>query len=111
MTATVPVPAPDCLLTLAVPQALEEELLDTLRAHPDLVRGFTVTPAQGVGQHVELASAMEQVQGRARRVLVQVAMAQPQVPVLIDHLRAALPTPQAAWWVVPLLSFGRLGSL
>lgn len=102
---------PDCLLTLAVPKALEEEILDALLSLPTLAPGFTVVPGQGIGRHVELASTMEQVQGRARRVLVQVAMEQAQVQPLIDTLRAALSSPQVAYWVVPLLTFGRLGDL
>lgn len=104
-------PAPDCLLTLAVPVALEDDLLDLLRAQAPRVPGFTLVPAQGMGTHVHLASAMEQVQGRARRVLVQLALPQADVALVIDALRAALPTPQVAYWVTPLLAFGRLGAL
>ncbi|MBP8205174.1 MAG: DUF3240 family protein [Giesbergeria sp.] len=104
-------PQPDCLLTLAVPQTLEEEILDVLWAHPELVPGFTVLHGQGMGAHVALASSMEQVQGRARRVLVQVALQQAQLPTLIGALKQALPNPQIAYWVVPLLEFGRFGDL
>jgi len=100
---------PDCLLTLAVPQALEEEILDALLALPTLAPGFTVLRGQGIGGHVELTSTMEQVQGRARRVMVQVAMEKTHVQNLIDTLRVALPSPQIAYWVVPLLTFGRFG--
>lgn len=100
---------PDCLLTLTLPCTLEEEVLDTLIANPDLARGFTVMQAQGMGVNIELASAMEQVQGRAKRVLVQVAMEQSQVETLIRTLQETLQSPQVAYWVVPLLTFGRLG--
>jgi hypothetical protein len=105
-----PLPAPDCLLTLALPRALEEEVLDTLMAHPELASGFTVLQGQGMGTHVELASAMEQVQGRARRVFVQVALAQARVPALIEILQQALENPRITYWVVPLLAFGRFGT-
>ena len=101
---------PDCLLTLAAPTALEEEILDTLRALPTLVRGFTLVRAEGLGAHVELASTMEQVQGRARRVMVQMALRQTHLDTVIAALRGALPNPQVAYWVLPLLAFGRLGS-
>ena len=111
MTSMASRPQPDCLLTLAVPQALEEEILDVLWAHPELVPGFTVLHGQGRGAHVALASSMEQVQGRARRVLVQVALQQAQLPTLIGTLQQALPNPQIAYWVVPLLDFGRFGDL
>ena len=102
---------PDCLLTLVVPSALEEDLLDLLRSQPRLAPGFTLVPAQGMGAHIHLASSMEQVQGRARRVLVQVALQQAQLPTLIGALKQALPNPQIAYWVVPLLEFGRFGDL
>ncbi|MDD2610171.1 MAG: DUF3240 family protein [Giesbergeria sp.] len=100
---------PDCLLTLALPQSLEEEMLDLLLSHPDMAPGFTVVQGQGVGRHIQLASGMEQVQGRARRIIVQVALAQAQLPSLLAILRHELPSPQIAYWVVPLLAFGRLG--
>lgn len=102
---------PDCLLTLAIPQALEEEVLDALLSLPNLAPGFTVVRGQGIGGHVELTSAMEQVQGRARRVMVQVAMEKAHLQNLIDTLRVALPNPQIAYWVVPLMTFGRFGDL
>lgn len=100
---------PDCLLTLALPPSLEEEMLDLLLSHPDMAPGFTVLHGQGVGRHVALASGMEQVQGRARRTMVQVALTQAQLPALLAILRQQLPSPQIAYWVVPLLAFGRLG--
>lgn len=101
--------APDCLLTLTLPSSLEEEVLDTLMTDPDLARGFTVLKAQGMGLHVELASAMERVQGRAQRVVVQVAMEQSKVDSLIAVLPADFDSPQITYWVVPLLAFGKLG--
>lgn len=102
---------PDCLLTLVVPSALEEDLLDLLRSQPRLAPGFTLVPAQGMGAHIHLASSMEQVRGRARRVLVQLVLAQAQIQPLIALLREAFPTPQVTYWATPLLAFGRLGEM
>ena len=102
---------PYYLLTLVVPTALEEDLLDMLRSQPRLAPGCTLIPAQGMGAHIHLASSMEQVQGLAQRVLVQLALAQAQVAPLIELLRQAFPTPQIAYWATPLLTFGRLGEL
>ncbi len=101
--------APKCLLTLALPRALEEEVLDTLMSHPELARGFTVLHGQGMGAHVALATAMEQVQGRARRVFVQVAVTRPQAQALLRALHEALPRARMAYWIVPLLGFGHVG--
>ncbi len=103
------VPSPDCVLTLSLPRALEEEVLDHLMAHPDLATGFTLWQGQGMGTRVELTSAMEQVQGRARRVFVQVALSRQHVPALLGALRAELGSAGITYWVTPLLAFGRLG--
>ena len=101
---------PDCLLTLIVPSALEEDLLDLLRGHAHLAPGFTLTAGYGMGQGIELASAMEQVQGRARQVLVQLALPRQHLPALLEVLHRALPTPHIHYWAAPLLACGRLGA-
>lgn len=101
-------PAMDCLLTLALPSALEEELLDLLRAQNDLVSGFTVLHGYGLGANITLSTVMERVEGRARRVQVQVLMRAQDVAPLIARLRAALQAPHVFYWVVPLQDWGRL---
>lgn len=108
-TPTAASAVPDCLLTLAIPSALEDDLLDLLQRLPQLAPGFTLVPAQGMGQHIHLATAMEQVQGRARRVLIHMALAQAHIAPLLQQLRQALPNPQIAYWVQPLITFGHLG--
>ena len=98
----------DCLLTLALPLALEEEMLDLLRQQQDLVPGFSVTQGHGIGGHAPLTTAMEQVQGRARRVFVHMAMRSGDVAPLVARLREVLQSPQVFYWAVPLQAFGRL---
>lgn len=100
----------NCLLTLALPLALEDEVLDLLREHRDLVPGFSVVLGQGLGSGASLATAMEQVQGRARRVLVYAAMRDTDVPALVQRLGATLKSPGVFYWAVPLLTSGRFGS-
>ena len=102
-------PLHDCMLTLALAPALEDELLDALMEHPDLASGFAVLRGQGMGTRVELASAMERVEGRARRVFIEVAMARSNVDALLEELGWKMGSAPIAWWVVPLLGFGRLG--
>ena len=111
LTSTATAPGTDCLLTLALPLALEEEVLDLLRESSDLTPGFTVAQAQGLGRDVLLTTAMEQVQGRARRVLVYAVMGQANVAPLLERLRARLQSPVVFYWVQPLLDCGRLGAL
>jgi len=98
----------DCLLTLAMPLALEEEMLDLLRQHQDLVPGFSVIQGHGIGVHAPLTTAMEQVQGRARRVFVHMAMRSSDVAPLVARLREVLQSPLVFYWAVPLQAFGRL---
>ena len=97
----------DCVLTLALPQALEEEVLDLLLAHPEGVDGFSVVQTEGHGRQVQLPSVMEQIRGRARRCQVTVLMHQVHTAALLQTLQQAFSHPQAAWWITPLTSFGR----
>ncbi|MFN4004186.1 MAG: DUF3240 family protein [Hylemonella sp.] len=109
MTQTLPdSPPPLCLLTLLAPQASEDALLDLLAACPELQQGYILVPAQGLGAGTQLLSVMEQVQGRARRVLVQAVVRQDDWPALLQKLRAQLPSPEVAYWLTPLLAQGRL---
>jgi len=102
-------PSPDVLLTLALPLALEEDVLDVLVAHADHAAGFTVLAAEGLGRHEHLASAMEQILGRSRRRMVQVAMARASVQPLLTALHQAVQNSAMVYWVTPLLAFGHLG--
>lgn len=97
-----------CLLTLALPLALEEEMLDLLRGHADLAPGFSMVHGHGIGADATLASMMERVQGRARRVLVYVVMRDADVAPLMALLRQAFSSPEVFYWVTPLQEFGRL---
>ncbi len=99
--------SPGCLLSLSLPVRLEEELIDLLREHPEAVSGFTVLPAEGFGEGTRLHTAMEQVRGRSRRCVVQILMSAAAVPPLLDALRERLPTPEIAWWTLPVTGFGR----
>ena len=52
MTDHIP---PDCLLTLIVPSALAEDLLDLLRGQPRLAPGFTLAASEAVCNWVDMA--------------------------------------------------------
>lgn len=99
----------NCLLTLALPSALEEEVCDVLLAHPEWVNGFSVIQAEGFGAGSRLSSTLEQVRGRARRVLVQLVINDSHLDELITLLRAQYPSDEVAWWTAPITAFGRLG--
>ncbi len=97
----------DCLLTLALPDALEEEVLDHLASASQWVRGYTITRGEGVGAGAKLRSAMEQVRGRSRRHLIQILMRGEHVAPLVESLRSRFRSEEMAWWTVPLSGFGR----
>lgn len=97
----------DCLLNLALPVELEEELIDLLRGQVARVSGFSILPAEGFGAGARLVSAMEQVRGRSRRRVAQLLMRAEDVEPLLEAIRSALPSPEMVWWTVPVTGFGR----
>ncbi|MDD0811090.1 DUF3240 family protein [Curvibacter sp. RS43] len=100
-----------CLLTLSLPPALEESLLDALQTLPALgptPGPFTVWQGQLLGPGVALLSAMEQVQGRAKRSLVQLPLPPADVPAVVQALRDTLRHPDVHWWSTPVLAHGSL---
>ncbi len=98
----------DVMLNVVVPKSLEEEFVDRLLESPDLVRGFTSYPISGHGGRMATASVSERVRGRSDRVLFQIGMGRDDVEPLLGQLRAAVPNPEIAWWVLPVEGFGRL---
>lgn len=99
----------DCVMTLALPVALEEEVLDFLLGHPEWVGGFSVVDAQGMGRGAHLHSTMEKVKGRARRRLVSLLLRQVDVEPLVAGLKLEFGGTEMVYWAAPLIAFGRLG--
>lgn len=97
----------DCQLTIALPAALQEDLLDLLRAQDQWVSGFSVLNAEGFGMGAQQLSTIEQVLGRSRRHLVQILMQREYVEPLRAAIAARFSTSEMAWWLTPVLAFGR----
>ncbi|MDR2015841.1 MAG: DUF3240 family protein [Azoarcus sp.] len=95
-------------MTLAFPLALEEQIIDFLLDHPQWVHGFSLIDAQGMGRGAGLKSAMEKVKGRSQRRLMNILLRNEDVVPLVEALREEFRSPDMAYWVVPLLSFGRM---
>ncbi len=98
----------DCEMNLAFPLTLEEQIIDFLLDHPQWVHGFSLIDAQGMGRGAGLKSAMEKVKGRARRRLMKILLRNDDVMPLVEALRKEFHSPDMAYWVIPLLSFGRM---
>lgn len=96
-------------LTIAYPRAAERQLLAALLdVAPDL-GGFTTFEAHGHGQGFERASIEEQVSGRAARAVLVAVMAEDAARALVAALRERLPSREIAYWLAPVLDFGRFG--
>ncbi len=99
---------PDACLTLILPKGLEARLLDKLLQHPEWVGPFNTHRVEGHGNPESIASAREQVRGRAERVRTEILMDASHVADLLQELRAELPSPDVAWWLSPVLDSGSL---
>jgi hypothetical protein len=99
-------PAPEELVTVSLPPALEEPLVDWLLEHqPDL--GFTSVAAYGHGLHPERLSLAEQVTGKQRRVEIRIVMPAGRSTILIEQMAAAFAHTDTFYWVTPVLRSGR----
>lgn len=99
---------PDCCLTMIVPKSLEEEVIDLMLAHPEWVSGFSVTQTEGTGRSVRFRTVGEHVRGRSRRVQLQLVISQEDARSLLDAVHAAFPRREIAYWMTPVIEFGRL---
>jgi len=98
----------NCCLTLVCHKSLEERLVDQLLSHPDWVRGFSIKHIEGGSQKEKLPSMLEQVRGRSQRVQLDSVMNLDDAKLLIAHLKQTEPNHEIAYWLVPVLDFGRL---
>ncbi len=99
----------NCCLTLVCHRSLEERLVDHLLEHPEWVRGFTLAHVEGGSQKEKLPSMLEQVRGRSQRVQIVSVMNDEDAKSLIAHLKHTEPNPEIAYWMTPVVEFGRLG--
>lgn len=99
-----------CKLTIAFPPDLEDDLIEALLDLPEDVGGFTIVSAEGHGQGFSRASVRERVRGRVARRLLYLILEEPRLARVLDHLRNSVSSPLVAYWVEPVLEFGRLSS-
>lgn len=94
-------------LTLILPVALEEAVLDTLLEHPEWVSSFTSMEVSGHGQSQKMTTAAEVVRGRARRVRMDTLMQRDDAAQLLELLKTNWPHPEVVYWMVDVQAFGR----
>lgn len=98
----------NCCLTLVCHKSQEERLVDQLLSHPDWVHGFTIKHIEGGSQQEKLHSMLEQVRGRSQRIQFDSVMNIEDARLLIAHLTQVEPNHEIAYWLTPVLEFGRL---
>lgn len=98
----------NCCLTLVCHKSLEERLIDHLLAHPEWVRGFSGNSIEGHSQKEKLPTMMEQVRGRSQRIEMRSVMNLDDAHALIAHLKAKQANQDVAYWITPVIEFGRL---
>ncbi len=98
----------NCCLTLAFHRSLEERLVSHLLEHPEWVHGFVTFKAEGGSQKEKLPSMIEQVRGRSQRATIQVVMNLEDARTLIAHLKHEESNPEIAYWITPVIEFGRM---
>jgi len=99
----------NCCLTLVCHKSLEERLVDHLLEHPEWVRGFSLTRIEGGSQKEKLPSMHEQVRGRSQRIQIVSVLNNEDAQQLITHLKHEEPNSEIAYWITPVIEFGRLG--
>lgn len=100
--------AHDCCLVLVCHKSLEERMVDHLLEHPEWVGGFSVCAIEGHSQNENLPSILEQVRGRSQRIEIRCVMNSEDARALLSHLEKAEPNREIAYWILPVLEFGRL---
>ncbi len=98
----------NCCLTLVCHRSLEERLVNHLLEHPEWVYGFSTYNSEGGSQKERLPSMLEQVRGRSRRVAIQTVMNLEDARSLVAHLKHEESNPEIAYWITPVIEFGRL---
>ena len=93
-------------LTLVAGRELRRELFDYLGEQTDLMAGFTASETSGHGPTVRLHSAVEQVKGRADRVLVWIILDDGAAGRLIERLACAFAGTHLVYWMTPVVGFG-----
>ena len=98
----------NCCLTVACHRSMEERLVGHLLEHPEWVLGFVMFKAEGGSQKEKLPSMIEQVRGRSQRATLQVVMSLDNARALIAHLKLEESNPEIAYWITPVIEFGRM---
>ncbi len=98
----------NCCLSLVCHKALEERLVDHLLDHPQWVDGFSVSQIDGHSLKEHLPTMLEQVRGRSQRIEIRCVMNLQDAQALLAHLKSQEANSEIAYWITPVIDYGRL---
>jgi hypothetical protein len=94
------------LLRLNIPPSLEEDIVDLLLSSSDIA-GYQSYPTRGHGR-VGAMTVAEQVAGRRDRVQFEIVLDSSLLESTLQNLKDSFPIPDVIYWVLPVISSGRL---
>lgn len=97
-------------LTLAVPRALEEKLVQFLLEDEVAgAAGFTIRESVAYGRALEFRTVSERIGGRIRQIEIRLALTADAAPPLIERLRSAVGDGSVTWRMATVSASGTLG--
>jgi hypothetical protein len=100
-----------CKLTLVVPSGVNDSIVELMLASDPPVTGFTMWQADGHGESFKTASVGERVRGRVARSVVIAVMHTARAKALLDEIAQKVPVQSMAYWLEPVLEFGRTAAI
>ena len=97
----------ETLLTLVMPPALSDLLVDWLLEQPEVV-GFISLPVNGYGGEEHAMTAGEKVAGYRRGWMIQTHMGQKKAGELLRRLKEDFAGSEIHYWMTPLMVGGHL---
>jgi len=95
------------LITLTVPPAIEETLVDWLLQSATHA-GFSSFPVNGHSSREEGLSLAEQVEGRKKQIRFQMHISNAEIPSFLESLKRDFTGAGVHYWISPLLDAGHV---
>lgn len=95
-------------LTLVCPKVAGTTILDCLDNVQPKLAGYSFFTGQGRGEHLDLLSASEKVQGSMPVMMIVMILPEERIEHLLAEIKKAYRRPQISYWVEPVLDFARL---
>lgn len=102
--------SPLACLTVLLPAAAEERVVDWLLARPGPAIEFSVHSVAARGPLVRLEAGEEQVRGHAHRIEVKLIAERPTIEALTTEVSQLMAGTPGGYWVLPVERFAAFGA-